>query len=1074
MQFFHRLSLGLLLLLTANSFILQAQTTGDAVGIITDASGAAVPNAKVTLTSKDTGETRTVTSDHEGRYAFKLLKIGTYEIAVEASGFRRTVAEADVRSAEITSANLKLEVGQVTEQVVVTDAASPLDTQNSQVQQSVNSKEVHEIPVARNPNTFATILPGIVPPMGSVNSGSFVANGNRTRANNITIDNITATDVSVAGTGSTNNGPLNFSQIKEVKIITNNFSAEFGRNSGSQVQYITKSGTNEFHGEVYEELRNNVFNARDWFDQSGKPTVTRYNEFGGVFGGPIIHNKTFFFIAGEGLPTAGLGAARIAQVPTASMLAQVTDPTSKKLLSAYNLPAATSDQGTFGTVQQNASNATSFHSYSIRFDHQISEKDSIYGRFGTAYSAGTSSGNTFINTNIGGFGLDSTNTVYSVNVNETHIFGPTVVNEFRSGFGRTSPVFTGQGNYAQGQRVLFSNAQVNTFGPYEGGPQGRVQNTFQYGDTLTWTKGAHNFKFGGDFYRYQANSFFESSSRGVYTFLNWDDFAAGKPTGYTQSFGGTVRGHRTWLNGAFAQDDFRITPTLTLNLGVRFEVYGPISEVNGLSSNLDFNCRTSMGIAGTGLFGCLTVGKDSTATNYYPQPRIGFAWNPGGGKTVIRAGYGLVADFNYLNSITNQRFLPPLVVTQTITGAANFTGGNTYAALVAGTATIQAQGLAQVGKIPTNILNYGDVNPQIDPNLKNPQVHQWSFGVQREIWGGLVLKTSYEGTKGNFLQLTRQTNLNANIPAPATSLADESARTQQFLSSYNAMTGSATVQSTRYDPRFNVVNYYDNSGNSNYHSLQILATRPFRAGYSLVAGYTFGKSIDNVSDALSNLPNDSSLIADPRNLRSNRAISAFDIPQRVVVTHIWELPWGNNMSNKFLSRVLGGWGFSGISSWRSGFPVTFVDGPRLGVTNISVVTTNGTQRPNAAGPVNFNPKPAGSLGTPAGLTGESVAGLRISAYAASIGLSQPLLGNFGNLGRNSNRLNGLTDFDWNVYKNIKITERFSAQLRCEMYNIFNNHSFQDVNRTLTGSTFGQYTDTANNQRLLQLGAVIRF
>ncbi len=1073
MKLFCRVSIGMLLLV-ASSFVLQAQTTGDIVGIITDASGASVSDAKVKLTSKDTGEARAVATDHEGRYAFKLLKIGAYEIAVEASGFRRTVAEADVRSAEVTSANLKLEVGQVTEQVIVTDAASPLDTQNSQVQASVNSKEVHEIPVARNPNTFATILPGIVPPPGGQNSGSFVSNGNRTRANNITIDNITATDIAVAGTGSQNNGPLNFSQIKEVKIITNNFSAEFGRNSGSQVQYITKSGTNEWHGEAYEELRNNVFNARDWFDQSGKATVTRYNQFGGVFGGPILHNRTFFFIAGEGLPVAGLGGARIAQVPTASMLAQVTDPTSKKLLAAYNLPAATSDQGTFGTVQQNASNATSFHSYSIRVDHQFSDKDSIYGRFGTAYGAGTSSGNTFISTNIGGFGLDSTNTIYSINLNETHIFGPTVVNEFRSGFGRTSPYFTGQGDYSQGQRVAFSNAQINTFGPYEGGPQGRIQNTYQYGDTVTWTKGAHNFKFGGDFYRYQANSSFDALTRGVYTFLNWDDFAAGRPTQYQQRFGGTVRGHRTWLTGAFAQDDYRITPTFTVNLGFRLEVYGPINEVNGLSSNLDFNCKDSLGAAGTGAFGCFTVGKDSTPTNYYPQPRVGFAWNPGGGKTVIRAGYGIVADFNYLNSITNQRFLPPLIVTQTISGVNNFTGGNTYANLVAGTAPIQAQGLAQVGKIPNTTLNYGDVNPEIDPSLKNPQVHQWSIGMQREIWGGIVFKASYEGTKGNYLQLTRQVNLNGSIPPPATSLADETARAQDFLTSYNSMTGSTTRFSTRYDPRFNVVNYYDNSGNSNFHSLQVLATRPFRGGYSLVAGYTFGKSIDNVSDALTSLPNDSSLIQDPRNLRSNRSVSAFDIAQRLVVTHIWELPWGNNLSNKFLSRVLGGWGFSGISSWRTGFPISFDNGPRLGVANISDVTTGGIQRPNAAGPVNFNPLPSGSPGVPNGLTTDPVAGRRISAYAASIGLSQPLLGNFGNLSRNSNWLNGQTEFDWNLYKNIKVTERFSAQLRCEMYNVFNNHSFQDVVRTLTSPTFGQYTDTYSSSRIFQLGAVIKF
>ncbi|MFB3826299.1 MAG: carboxypeptidase regulatory-like domain-containing protein [Bryobacteraceae bacterium] len=1062
------------LLLIVAAAALHAQITGEIRGSVADPSGAVIPGARVTLASRETGEKRAAATDAEGRYGFTLLKIGDYMLTVEAEGFHGAATPVTVRSAEITTAHIRLNLGQVTEQVVVTDAVSPLDTQNAQVQEAFDAKEIQEIPVGRNPNLFASTMPGVIPAPGGFNSGSFVSNGNRVRANNITIDNITATDISTAGTGSSNNTPVNFSSIKEVKVITTSFSAEFGRNSGAQVQYITKSGTNAFHGELYEYVQNDVFNARDWFDSSGKATVTRVNQFGGVFGGPVVRNKTHFFVSSELFRQRGSGAARVAQVPTAAMLSAVTDPTSKKILDQYKLPAATTSTATFGTVQQNASNRANLHQYSARLDHQFSSSDSIYGRYGFAYNEASSSNNTFIQTNIANFGLASTNSVYSLNLNETHIFSPTVVNEFRSGFGRTLPIFHVDSTVPLGPRIIFSNGQVDRFGSYEGGPQGRVQNTYQYGDTVSISRGAHTVKVGGDFYRYQGNSFFDVQTRGAYTFLSWDDFAAGRPNLYNQRFGSTQRGHRTWMANAFAQDDYRLRPSLTLNLGVRWELYGPVTEVNGLTSNLVLDCRDSLGLAGTGPYGCFSTGEPSISRNRYIQPRVGFAWNPRQGKTVIRGGYGLVADFNFLNPVTNQRFLPPFIVTQSISGVASFTGGNNWANLVAGTAPIQQSAAGMLGRVRNDVLNYGDVNPAINPKLMNPQVHQWNFGVQRETWNGIVVKLAYVGTKANYLQSTRQINLNAHRPRPATSLEDEAARVQEFVTSYNNMTGASMRSSTRQDPRFNVINYYDNSANSNYHAFEALATRSFRNGYSLQLAYTFSKSIDNVSDGLSNLPNDSANIQDPTNLDANRGVSGFDIPHRIVLAHVWELPWGRGVRNPALRRLVSGWGMSGISSWRSGFPISLDSGARLGVANISTITTGLIMRPNAAGPVQFVPRPAGSAEAPQGLNNDPLAGRRISTYAQQLGLSQPLLGNFGGMGRNSLRANGQPDLDWNLYKTTRISEGLSLQIRCEMYNVFNFHSFQDVNRNISNPAFGQYTTPSLVQREFQLGAVLSF
>jgi hypothetical protein len=522
------------------------------------------------------------------------------------------------------------------------------------------------------------------------------------------------------------------------------------------------------------------------------------------------------------------------------------------------------------------------------------------------------------------------------------------------------------------------------------------------------------------------------------------------------------------------QNDFRITQTLTLNLGFRLEVFGPVSEVNGVSSNIDFDCGASQGAAGSGPLGCITTGLPSTSTNYHAQPRVGFAWNPGKSRTVIRGGYGLVSDFNFLNPITNQRALSPFVISPSITGADSFTAGNSWANLIAGTAPVQAQSIALVGRVRGDVLNYGDFNPVIDPKLRNPQVHHWSLGVQRElIIPSLVVKAAYVATKSNFLQRTRQINLNANRPPPASTLAEETVRAAEFRANYAAMDTPPSRFNTRQDPRFGLVNYYDNSANSNFHAFELLVSRTFKGGYSAQFAYTRSKSIDDVSDALTAVPNDSTLIQDPRNAAANRSRSGFDVPWRIVVSHVWEVPFGKNLSSRRLRRLVAGWGFSGITSTRPGLPVSFTAGPRLGVANISVVTTGGLVRPNSIGAFAFEPRPAGSPGVPSTLDNPASA-TAISAYAASLGLSQPRLGNFGGLGRNTHRVNGLTDFSWNFFRNVEITERFRLQLRGEFYNLFNHHSFQDVTPVITSPAFGTYTSPAQSQRIVQLGAVLAF
>ncbi|MDZ4800122.1 MAG: carboxypeptidase regulatory-like domain-containing protein [Bryobacteraceae bacterium] len=1059
--------------LAACATTLHAQITGNLRGVILDPSGAAVSRAKVTLRDLETGQTRAGNANQLGQFTFSLIRIGAYEVRAEASGFSAAVARAEVRTGETADVRLTLEVGQVTETVMVSDAVVALDTTNAQIQTSITGRAVQELPVTRNPNLFALMAPGIAPVSannGFLGSGSFNANGGRGRGNNIMVDGITATDVSVTGTGGPLD-PLNFSSIKEVKIITNNFSAEYGRNSTSQVLYITKNGTNELHGELFEYFRNNKLNARPFFDTTGKTNIVRRNEYGYALGGPVRlpklfdgRNKLFWFTDFQQVKQRGAGATRIARVPTDAQVAGVTDATTRGILQQYQIP--TSPNGQLTTA---APNKTDFWQYAIRADWNFSPSDSLWVRYSTAENITASTSLTFVGSNLPGFGATSQGAPAQTTIAHTHLFGAVAVNEFRFGYGRSDAGFPIDTPFPLGSRVTFADASVTNIGVWEGLPQGRKQQTYQFNDNMSVSVGRHTLKFGGEYYRLVADSFFDALQRPVLTFASFADFQAGRPNTFQQRFGSSVRENRVTNVFAFAQDDFKISSKLTLNLGIRMEWAGGPTENQGLISNLDLNNRTGFGAAGAGPLGLLVTGQPSFRSNTNWAPRFGFAWTPGSsGRTVVRGGYGMAYDFVFLNPITNQRFLPPFIVTGVLSGAVNFAGENSLANMVAGNSLIQRQTASQAGALSTTALNFGAVSPAIDMGLRNPQVHQWNLGLQREQFG-VVWKATYVGTKGNFLLRSRDINLIANRVSPATSVADETARLSQFQASFAAQNGGLTSRSNRVDPRYNGVILVDNSANSNYHGLQVEAIKRFSSTFMLNANYTWAKSIDDGSDVLGVLINDSSTQQDPLNNANNRAASQYDLRHRAVISHQWDPTWFKDSSSWVMRKLVGNWGFSGITSFRSGFPITLEAGSRRGLALLTVAGGGGSVRPNVTGPFEFNPRPAGSAGAPFGTSNPDGA-QAISTYAQSLGLSQPLLGNIGNLGRNVVRINGERNFDWNVYKNFPVKESMRFQIRAEFYNLFNNTSFQDVSRLTTAPDFGQYTSVGQNARLIQLGA----
>src|SRR5581483_4426815 len=412
------------------------QIAGDLKGLVLDPSGAVVTRARLTLTSVETGQERVQSADGAGRFMFDQLRIGEYNVKVEAEGFRPASTTAHVRSGETAGVTFRLELGAVSETVLVTDGVSQIDTTNSQVQFSVEGPRLTALPVRRDALQFVLLAPGVSPVSANnplLGEGSYNAHGGRGRANNITIDNVTSTDISNTGVGGQQTSPLNFEQIKEFKLITNNFSAEYGRNSSSQLMLITRSGTNQFHGALFEFGQNNALNARDWFDRSGNPSVNRFNDFGYGIGGPIRKNKTHFFTTYEGNQVRGLGGVRIAQVPTPAMVAAVQDPAAKQWLNAYKIPTDPS-----GQITQSAPNQTRAFQFSFRVDHQLTDRDTLTARYAHYQYEGTSPGNTFLSSNLAGFGATATNGPRNFNLQETHLFGSTLVNEVRLGYGRRS------------------------------------------------------------------------------------------------------------------------------------------------------------------------------------------------------------------------------------------------------------------------------------------------------------------------------------------------------------------------------------------------------------------------------------------------------------------------------------------------------------------------------------------------------------------------------------------------------------------------------------------------------------
>jgi hypothetical protein len=386
----------------------------------------------------------------------------------------------------------------------------------------------------------------------------------------------------------------------------------------------------------------------------------------------------------------------------------------------------------------------------------------------------------------------------------------------------------------------------------------------------------------------------------------------------------------------------------------------------------------------------------------------------------------------------------------------DFTGANSFANIVAGTSDFQRTGRATVGNFGTTVRNFGTMSP-VDYAMKNPQTQQWSLNIERQLGNGFIGRVGYVGTKSNFLQRVRPINtVRPGLVVPATSLADETARLNDYRAINAGLNAPPTGTSNRIDPRFTGITLNESSANSNYHSFQTFVARTFRGGFGFTAAYTWSKSIDDVSDVLGVLATDTNAQQNPFDNRNNRAVSAFDIPHRFVFTHSYDLPKFAN-SNKVVKMLIGGWNLSGIFQTQSGNPINLFGGARQALPDPLLLGGTGAVRPNLDGPLNlkFEPNPGTVTAANFKTTGS--------------GLSQPLIGNYGTLGRNVIRINGLTQYDSTLQKDFAITERFKLQAQSQFFNLFNNTQFSRPGTSLAApAAFGYYQDTDTNTRNITL------
>jgi hypothetical protein len=1074
----------------------EAQSpTATLEGQVLDATGSAIVNAEVKAIQASTGNTQTQLTGPAGGFHFPFLPVGDYELRVNAADFaphrQGPITLTINQTARLT---VQLQLAKSAETINVSAQALMVDTGSNVIGNVVTGRELVDLPLnGRNFTQLGLLQPGVAPLTaglatagGSLRTGqAYAVNGQRPESNNFLLDGVR--NVNRVDGGFVIRTPVD--AIQEFRILTESAPPEYGGTSGSTTTVVTRSGGNALHGDIYEFLRNDKLDARNFFSEKVEPL--KQNQFGGTVGGPVRKNRDFFFAFYEGFRNRQ-GITRTATVPTAAertgdfshrvdpqtgqpvplinylsgqpfagsrLPAGLINPVSLNLLQYYPLGNVAPSVFSSTQVMTNDTNQGGG-----RFDHVFSEKDQLAVRY--AYSGGSNVNPLSIKgADVPGFPVGDDLTTNSATISETHIFGTATVNSLRVGFfrhsflfdqrlNRTSPRELGF-NYdtslpaAQGPPFFIVNGYASIGDPITG-PRNTAQNTYEIYDGIARTSGAHSIKFGGEFRRNQINSLQGIASNGFFVFAPFPtsdpfaNFLLGRPVVFFQAGGELSRGLRNWDLAGYGQDEWRVTRRLTLNYGLRYEVSTPFTDIqNRLNAWAPGQQSRVFPSAPAGL---LFPGDPGVADGIAPvywkalMPRVGFAWDPtGSGQLSIRASYGIFYD-----AVTN----------------------GTGAPLQAPLSALPWTQARQLGGPALNFVDpwNGQPNPfatlsfpqpstvlTIEQGLRPPYAQNWNFSVQRSFAHSYLLDVRYIGNKGTRLPRMIEGN-------PAVLTPDATAQNADQRRLYAGCHGSQGPCD------FASVGLITGSTSSTYHSGQVALSRRFSNGLAFLASYWYSKTLDyvssfNVSGSAPRLVGgENDLAQDPFNLRAEHGPSLFDARHRFVFSGSYEIPIARSAS-RALRAAFGGWQLNSIATVSTATPYTVYDSANVSLQGSA-------------------PEVTGFYSSRPDLVSDPNAGLHTAEQWVSrtaFHRLDPLAeaGRFGNEGRNVVRGPGIANVDLSLMKTAALTESVRLQFRAECFNVANHANFGLPVNDLASQNFGRVLESGP-PRLFQFGLKLLF
>jgi Carboxypeptidase regulatory-like domain/TonB dependent receptor len=1073
------------------------QITGSIRGTVVDPSGAIVQAATVTAKQTETGLTRSSVTDRQGEYVLVELPIGHYQLEVRAPGFQKYLQQGislDVN--ESATVGIHLRLGAETQQVEVSADAALVQSTVSSLGQTVMEHEILDLPLdGRNFSQLGTLQPGVVPlTPGLLEAGgparqnqAYAVDGQRPESNNFMIDG--ADNVSAVDGGFVLKPPID--AIAEFKILSHNANAEFGRNTGSTTNIVTRSGSNSFHGAAWEFLRNDAMDSSDYFTRSVQPL--KQNQFGATFGGPILKDKTFFFGYYEGFRNRQ-GETVPATVPSVAerqgdFAEECTDLSGASFdpstglcsnpqgqLTFFGTPVPFNQMTLFTPIDPIATNVLPFFpmpnqgangfiatqtlienndQFGVRLDHYLSRVDTLNFRY--MYSSGpTTDPLSPVGANVPGFPVGEDDRAQNFVAQETHIFSSNTIAVARFSYLRNKFLLDEHLNHesptdlgfqytptlpsAAGPPFIQVGGYASVGDPITG-PRNTFQNTFDASGSVSWIHGRHDFKFGGGYRRDQINALQGIASNGFFVFANFpysDGFASflsGNPVVFLQGGGNFDREIRDRALNAYAQDDYKVNSRLTLNVGLRYELPFPVTE-NKNQVNLFVPGAQSKVLANAPA-GLLYPGDPGVPAGLIPTqktafaPRFGVAWDPRGDtKTVVSAAYGIFYEPYYTGEggpLQDPVSSPPYLKTQQISFPVNSFANPFYTPNPFGQAFPEPMTLLVVAR-----------------NLHLPYAQDWNLNIQRSFGEDWLLQVGYVGTTG--VRLPRFIEGNPAVFIPGVDSSGNPVSNENNVNQRRIYSGCTLAQPN--NCVYSSVGEIAGIANSSYNALEASLRKRFGHGLSFLASYTWSHSIDDVSSfnitgsASQPVAGENDLAQNPFNLGAERGPSMFDARHRLVLSYQWSLPFLEHAS-AWYGKVFGNWQLNGILTAMSGTPFTVFDSNDVSLQGqapeISGFSSN---RPNVVGNPNSGPRTVAEW-------------FNTRAFQQ---LQPDPLGRFqvfGDEGRNAVLGPRYVNWDASAFKNIRLTESKELQFRGELFNVLNHTNFRLPVSDIESPTFGQ-------------------